>query len=415
LKIFSTPGLAHDLVASAIQRSFPKSEQDYAVFINDWTENNYKKILVLGNLPTAVKCPYKTIASIKDRSIIYHDENELVKMISFRTRYFERYDFADEWNNLGYGKITTDSTCWSVKDPSTNDFIRLYDNEKQSILWINREVGTIDGLDWNLVEKFFEFHRAKELGSLLYKKEIPAAFDALVSMRIDCDENIASGRKLFDVYTSESVPFSLALTTKIDIFENENKKFIFDVLDAGGSVLSHSDKHLPQWGGSYEAAFLDAKTSREKIKKLIGDAPDYIVSPFHQNPPFAMKAIEDAGFRGVTSGLIKNDPEYILARSGIAPFTRNLLAFSSQCMLHGDSHHLANNSLCVYQESFFHHMYSQSFFCYLDHPFSDYTYGWNSEEERCNVHREYIQFMKSQGKIKFVNLADGMKYLGSLL
>ena len=36
-------------------------------------------------------------------------------------RDFIRYDFTDEWNNLGYGKITTDNSRWSLSILNTVD------------------------------------------------------------------------------------------------------------------------------------------------------------------------------------------------------------------------------------------------------------------------------------------------------
>ena len=31
-------------------------------------------------------------------------------------RDFERFDFTDEWNNLGYGRITTDGSPFSISN-----------------------------------------------------------------------------------------------------------------------------------------------------------------------------------------------------------------------------------------------------------------------------------------------------------
>jgi hypothetical protein len=88
-----------------------------------------------------------------------------------------------------------------------------------------------------------------------------------------------------------------------------------------------------------------------------------------------------------------------------------IMTHSQQCMLHGDCYHNAGNSIDIYKESFSNHLKSRTFFGFLDHPFSDYQYGWLSEKERCDVHQEFLTFIKSHKNIWHANLIEAMNFL----
>ena len=350
---------------------------------------------------------------------------------SFADRDFQRYDFENEWNNLGYGRIDAYPTKWSISNKkikldktdtplanihNQNDkkicpFIFIREDGDFSNLIVNREAGLIDGFDYSIIEDFLLNFKTEKYGSVPVLSEIPYGFKSGVTMRIDCDEHIASGQRLADLYKEMNVPFSLAIKTSLD-FDQANKNTIFSVLDAGGSVVSHSHTHAPNWGGSREQAKWEAEVARDRLQTILPKDYnyDYVVSPFHQNPQYAVQGLVDAGIKGFVGGIIKNDPEYLQARAGYVSTGEDIITHSQQCMLHGDCYHNAGNSIEVYKQSFKNHYNTNTFFGFLDHPFSDYKYGWNDEEERLSVHKEFLEYIQSFDKIWFANLIEAMNF-----
>ena len=121
------------------------------------------------------------------------------------------------------------------------------------MLWFARPTGPIDGLDWTVIESFVSAYRAGELPCRPYLREIPHGYGAAVTMRLDCDEDIASARPLLDLYRARARPLSLAIKT--DQPENPaHFALIEDLRAANGSILSHSASHAANWGGSAENA-----------------------------------------------------------------------------------------------------------------------------------------------------------------
>jgi hypothetical protein len=335
-------------------------------------------------------------------------------------RFFERFDFADEWNNLGYGRIETNGSKFAISDLDLKEeefdkvlaIFQLSDGSKGVYAGIkgndivfNREIGPVDGLEVCLIEEFLS-----ETGPLLI--DIPFTYKSAVTMRIDCDESIASGKKLADLYTKHLVPFSMAIKTDQPI-GLDSINLINDVLVSGGSILSHSHTHAPNWGGSREKAVWEANSARERLREILPSNynMDFVVSPFHQNPKYAVEGLRDAGIKGFVGGIIKNDPEYLVSRASWAKDVPGIMTHSQQCMLHGDCYHNAGNSLDIYKQSFENHYKTNTFFGYLDHPFSSYQYGWLSEEERLGAHEEFILNMKTFDGIWFANLVDAMSFL----
>ena len=366
--------------------------------------------------------------------------DELLENSTFKIHYYdfkflnrisERYDFTDEWNNLGYGKISNDNTKWSISKASTGsvnltkvlaevcdledryicDYCGIIETESEATLWFNREVGPVDGIDFFIVEEFLLNYKPDAFGSEPILSEIPYGYNAAVTMRIDCDEDIASGRQLFEMYKEMNVPFSMAIKTSLDLEDIKHQELITDVISHGGSIVGHSHTHEPNWGGSQEKAKWEIDTSRKRLKKVLPKdySFDYVVSPFHQNPHYAVKGLAQAGIKGFVGGIIKNDPEYLQSRAGKVSSGEEIITHSQQCMLHGDCYH--ETGLKVYKEAFSNHYASNTFFGFLDHPFSAYKYGWNSEEERVNAHREFLDFIKSHNNIWFANLIDAMNFL----
>ena len=345
-------------------------------------------------------------------------------------RDFIRYDFTDEWNNLGYGKITNDNSKWSLSISNTVeiqldkvlgkvtdeedhyicDYCGIIEKDGIATLWFNREAGPVDGLDYYIVEDFLLNYKVDQYGSEPILSEIPYGYKSAVTMRIDCDEHIASGLPLANLYKEKNVPFSMAIKTSLD-FNLENTETILQVIKNGGAVVSHSHTHAPNWGGSREQAKWEAETARNRLREILPSNYNYdwVVSPFHQNPQYAVQGLVDAGIKGFVGGIIKNDPEYLQARAGYVSTGENIITHSQQCMLHGDCYH--NTGLDIYKQSFKNHYNTNTFFGFLDHPFSNYQYGWDSEEERLKAHSDFIDYMKSFSGIWYANLIDAMNFL----
>ena len=344
-------------------------------------------------------------------------------------RALRRYDFTDEWNNLGYGAITTDGTPWSlaqavqvpaesllaeltVADTGRGAYAALWDRGLSSVLWFNRCAGPMDSQEWRLVEDFLSCHRAAELPCQPVLAEVPAGFDAAVTMRLDCDEDVESARALWEAYVAEQVPFSLALHAKV-LADARHHQLPREVLAAGGAILSHTATHAADWGGSYEAAFEEGKTSAETIRASIGHSVRYAVSPFHQTPVYARHGLADAGYRGCIGGIIRNDFDFLMARSGLPPHSGSgFIGHSQQCMLHGDCMLAEGDPLRIFRQAFDEAVAAGAFFGYLDHPFSDrYQYGWQTEAQRVGAHQAFIAHMKRVGKVLFAHEDDALDFL----
>lgn len=366
-------------------------------------------------------------------ALLRYSDGGLGEVSPVRERYFCRYDFRDEWNNLGYGRIGFGDGRWSIAQvaeyfdtpvarveiggmSSIGAAVTLRDLPGCSVLWCARPVGAVDGQDWAVVEDFISGYRAGELACRPCLKGIPHRYAAAVSMRLDCDEDVASARPLFELYCDRRRPVSLAIATG-RLHLREDIALISDVLQAGGSVLSHSVTHSPQWGGSPEAAEREARDSKACIEALLPDAEiRYAVSPFHQNPPYVPGALANAGYDGFIGGSIANDPEYLMARGGVPPFgPSSIVAHSQSCMLHGDCLLAGNDPLAVFKEAFRLARGNREFFGYLDHPFSErYSYGWPSEQARLDAHAKYLSYLEEQcddRPLLFVNEDSCMSFI----
>jgi hypothetical protein len=233
-------------------------------------------------------------------------------------------------------------------------------------------------------------------------------------MRLDCDEAIAASRPLWNLYQESGVPLSLAILTGQETGAPD-EKLLEDVLAGGGSVVSHSIHHYPNWGGSYHVALQEAEGSREWLEtRAAAAAPvEYAVSPFHQNPPYAVQALADCGYQGFVGGIIANDPEFLIGRAGRVPFAQaQIVSHSAQCMLHGDCYHRYGNRIDTYLQSFDNHLAAGAVFGYLDHPFSPrYQYGWNDEAERVDAHRQLLARLREETDMWWPNLVTFLQYL----
>lgn len=382
----------------------------------------------LGEVRTSASQQFDASAA----AIFYNLEHGLLRSLVMKDRPLSRYDFTDEWNTLGFGRITTEGSCWSISQLATaagavplaqildaggaavTVFAAIANTPDSSILWFNRAVGPIDSLEWTIIENFCSHYRADELVCIPHIMEIPAGYEGAVTMRLDCDQGIETARPLFELYQELGVPLSLAVVTGLPPQPND-MTFLREVLAHGGAVVSHSCTHPPNWGVDYAAALQEAKDSKAWLEANLPEAGtiNYAVSPFHQNPPYAVQALADADYMGFVGGIIHNDPEYLLGRSGQVPLCdKPLISHSQQCMLHGDCYHRYGNSVQPYCESFAHHFKAGLLFGYLDHPFSAaYQYGWDTEEERLSAHRDFLTFIQSQGDIWFPNLVQCLDFV----
>ena len=465
---------AASIVQTAMQRSFTTSQIDklYYSDINSLPEavvlinpkvsqenilnklkQGRRKILILGKLTHPIdkeiglfSCPLPEEASAWAKinistnqpfnatpvTIRYKENHSLSQSLMLNPRYLCRYDFNDEWNNLGYGRISTDGSIWSVcnkveekgalplawltddQDKPLSLYAALLDRPSSSILWFNRQVGPIDSLEWHIIERFFADYRDQELICLPYLSEIPYGFKGAVSMRLDCDQAISSARPLFELYKNEGLPISLAVTTGLKM-NPDDIRLLNEVVENKGAIVSHSHNHYPNWGGNYATALKEATTSKLWLEENIEKSKPikYAASPFHQNPAFAINALADADYKGFVGGIIHNDPEFLLGRAGQAPLVKEgIISHSQQCMLHGDCFHRYGSSLEPYKQSFNSHLAAGAIFGYFDHPFSDtYRYGWSNENERLGAHQELIDFIKGHSDIWWCNLNDCLDFV----
>jgi hypothetical protein len=225
---------------------------------------------------------------------------------------------------------------------------------------------------------------------------------------------VASARPLFELYSGLGIPFSVAISTGMEM-TGEDFSLLAEIVSKRGAVVSHSVHHFPDWGGSYDVALEEAGNSRAWIESNLPEVRSavYAVSPFHQNPHFAVKALADTGHKGFIGGSIRNDPEFLLGRAGWVPFIEPpIVSHSQQCMLHGDCFHRYGNSVDTYVESLMLHTQGGAIFGYLDHPFGpDYTYGWTSEETRLAVHEEFLSHILSLDGLWWGSLVDCLDFL----
>ncbi|HTY22834.1 MAG TPA: hypothetical protein VMC85_06870 [Desulfomonilaceae bacterium] len=365
----------------------------------------------------------------------YVSEHVLGRAAVVVRRPLRRYDYEDEWNNLGYGPILCDDSPWAVSsivDCNTvtcfgfledqygkklSAYAAIIDGPRGAALWINRAVGPIDSVEWCIVEEFFGSYRCDELACYPYLNEIPLGYSGGVTMRLDCDQGVASAQMLFDLYSGLEIPFSVAISTGMEM-TREDLKLLTKIVAKRGAVVSHSVNHFPNWGGSYDVAREEARNSRAWIETNLPDAglTVYAVSPFHQNPLFAVQALAETGYKGFVGGSIRNDPEFLLGRAGRVPFIDPpIVSHSQQCMLHGDCFQRYGSSVDTYVESFMLHTQGGAIFGYLDHPFGpDYTYGWASEEKRLAVHEEFLSHLLSLDGLWWGSLVACMDFLVTL-
>jgi hypothetical protein len=364
-------------------------------------------------------------------AVFYNEDNELGVKSPIEKRSCQRYDFMAEWNNLGFTSITADNSIWSIASkmdiPTHNIVAELKVDSKalsayagiwniagSSLLWFNRAVGPVDSQEWFIIEEYISSYQCDSKICLPAISEIPVGYDACVTMRLDCDEDITSAQQLYDLYKEKDVPFSLALHSSV-LEDRKHYDFLRKIVSEGAGILTHSASHPVNWGGSYEETMIQVNSSIEAIQNFMGDSKEikYAVSPFHQNPTYAVQGMADAGLTGFIGGIICNDPEYLFARGGEVPFTsQGFISHSQQCMLHGECMLDEGDKLQIFKQAFDIAKQGKSLFGFLDHPFSlRYAYGWTSESERCAAHNDFIDYINASGKILYLTEVDALDWI----
>lgn len=329
------------------------------------------------------------------------------------SRALERFDFTDEWNNLAFGAIRADGSIWSLSeavrvpaeaelariesgDALLSSYVALFQVGESSVLWVNREAGLIDSFEWRLVEQYLAHWHHETLPCVPVVSETPWECDAAITMRLDCDEDITSARPLWQAYRELGVPLSLAVHTT-NLHHDGHHAFLHEFRDEGGVLMSHTATHAPNWGGSHSAALSEGRESHDRILAATGVSVGYAVSPFHQTPHYALQGLCDAGYKGCIGGIIRNDPEFLLARGGeLAGLPQGFVGHSQQTMLHGDCMLAEGDPLAVFKAAFDRASETRTLFGYLDHPFSErYAYGWPDEATRIQAHRDLITHIRA--------------------
>ena len=166
----------------------------------DWLSYGKRKLILFGDVPLCLektlgyertewpadatnwsRSKHAALYSFSESAgvIQYGDLAQMLAASNWR-RPMERFDFMEEWNNLGYGAIRMDASIWSITAPlkvqlkdelaslnigkqSTLSYAALIYSKDSSVLWFNREVGPIDSFEWRLVEEFIANFRHQDL------------------------------------------------------------------------------------------------------------------------------------------------------------------------------------------------------------------------------------------------------------
>ena len=343
-------------------------------------------------------------------------------------RPLKRFDYEDEWNNLGFDFINREEIAnYSFNcdnylslasllfdEQKIGDFSGIFDFKESSLLWVGSETSYFRSNEWSIVEKYFSNYKENIYPCHPYISQIPYDYQSMVTMRLDCDESIINSEPLRKLYSSFNIPFSLAITTKLLSQTNESD-YLKDVSYQGVDILSHSDSHAEHWGGSLDNACRELSISKLKLEKLLNKTISYAVSPFHHTPDYIFEALSKSGYKGCVGGTVKYYQNNICAR-GITINPTDVTFHCQQVMLHGDCMLEDDDPLRVYKQSFTKALHSESIFGYLDHPFSSrYQYGWQSEEQRLEKHSEFINYInKKCHKILWSNETNALDYISWL-
>lgn len=415
--------------------------------ILSWLKNKKNKLIIFGEIPSDLLSELdisvsefsshfeknskafhakKNYSSDSINKIIYTNLSNKIDFFECE-RSFQRYDFVDEWNNQGYRFIDNEFSTkitnpYSI--PKSNEiayvhdslnricsYAGIFDFKYSSVIWFNRRIGPLDSFECILLENFISSYRHEDnLYCVPSHIEIPYGFDSLISVRFDCDEEISSLKYIFDFYNNQKIPISLAIHDN-SYNSVRDDLLIKQVLDNNGALLSHSISHPHNWGGDYNSALHEGLNSKKNIEERFNVRVDYAVSPFHETPEYAVKALKNSGYKGCIGGsCVKNDA--INSFRSIKNYDDFILS-SHSSMLHGDCLLNKKDKIENYKKAFDYKFMTHGLFGYLDHPFSErYSYGWISEKERISYHKQLIDYIKLKAqKPLFLNLNDALNFI----
>ena len=329
-----------------------------------------------------------------------------------------RYDFDLEWNNNFYGNISNENimlnlshNCFLIEGKNVAfiknsryqniPLISEFEINGNIIFWINRNLSLVDLPEWKIIEEFISNGYFRKYPCMPYLTEYSSSENGLITMRLDCDEDIESARNIFEIYKNNNLPISLAITTNQIKESHPISSLPKEVNDYGGTVLNHSHSHPVNWGGSKDKIKEEIITSNNLIKKSFGIQTEYAVSPFHHLTWAALEVLNELNFKGVIAGISSSHHEFLIMKGGSINEKLDILVHSQQCMLHGDCL-TKTRKVDSYLNAF--SLYSNLGFSigYLDHPISKrYDYGWINFERQIKTHQQIIEYLTNKN-IKFI-------------
>ena len=330
-----------------------------------------------------------------------------------------RFDFELEWNNSFSGNIIDKNEILNLShycsNNNNNNVVYIMNSNGDKIplvaeffinqnflIWVNRNLSLIDLPEWKIIEEFISNGYFSKYPCIPYVSEFSSLENGLITMRLDCDEDIESARNIYTLYKKYDLPISLAITTN----QIENKESISslprEVYDYGGTILNHSHSHPINWGGTKDMISQEIELSTKIIKKAFNITTEYAVSPFHHLTTEAIEVLDEQNYKGVVAGICSSHHEFLIVKGGSINDKLNILLHSQQCMVHGDCL-TKKRSLDDYLNNFNYFSkigYSVGF---LDHPISKrYDYGWNEPQRQINIHKQIIEFLLFKN-IRFVD------------
>ena len=382
--------------------------------LNKWIQN-LLKIKILGHkFPHEKPSPANSSSpSVSKTRVKYNYKIKYLKEISdlIKERPIWRYDFELEWNNSFSGNIIDNNEILNLSHyccnyNCKNNVVYILNSNEEKIpliseffinqnilIWVNRNLSLIDIPEWKIIEEFISNGYFYKYPCIPYVSEFSSKDNGFITMRLDCDEDIESARKIYNLYKQYDLPISLAITTN----QIENKESITslprEVHDYGGTILNHSHSHPINWGGTKENIYQEIELSTKLIKKAFNITTEYAVSPFHHLTIEAIEVLNEQNYKGVVAGICSSHHEFLIMKGGSINDKLNILLHSQQCMVHGDCL-TDKRSIDDYLNNFY--LFSRIGYStgFLDHPISKrYDYGWNKHQRQINTHKQIIEYL----------------------
>ncbi len=382
--------------------------------LNKWIQK-LLKIKILGDkFPHEKPRPANSLSPSLSKTTLKHNYKiKYLKEISelLKDRPIWRYDFELEWNNSFSGNIIDKNEILNLSHycynfDSKNNVVYIFNSNKEKIpliseffinqnilIWVNRNLSLIDIPEWKIIEEFISNGYFNKYPCIPYVSEFSSKENGVITMRLDCDEDIESARKIYDLYKQYDLPISLAITTN----QIESKESITslpnEVYDYGGTILNHSHSHPINWGGTKDNIHQEIELSTKLIKKNFNINTEYAVSPFHHLTTEAIEVLNEQNYKGVVSGICSSHHEFLIMKGGSINENLNIILHSQQCMVHGDCI-TDKRSIDDYLNNFY--LFSQIGYSmgFLDHPISKrYDYGWNKQQRQINAHKQIIEYL----------------------